>query len=55
MIADKPPSGVVSGTVERMSKTVDLGNPELYINRELAALESLETGLGFLSRSLASR
>ena len=29
----------MSESVERMSKTVDLGAPELYINRELAALE----------------
>jgi polyphosphate kinase len=39
MLSDEPPSGVVSGTVEHMRKTVDLGNPELYINRELSALE----------------
>jgi polyphosphate kinase len=29
----------MSESAERMSKTVDLGAPELYINRELAALE----------------
>src|SRR6201991_101473 len=39
MMTDKPPSDVVKGSAESMSEPVDLGAPELYINRELAALE----------------
>jgi polyphosphate kinase len=39
MMTDETPSGVMKGPAKRMSKPVDLGAPELYINRELAALE----------------
>src|ERR1700754_2310347 len=39
MIVDEPPSAVVKRPAKRMSEPVDLGAPELYINRELAALE----------------
>ena len=38
MIADETPSAVMKHVSDRMSEP-DLGAPELYINRELAALE----------------
>jgi polyphosphate kinase len=39
MIVHAPASDIRKGSPERMSEPVDLGSPELYINRELAALE----------------